>query len=451
MAKEGEPKMFDMGEIDLVFGDKNLTVKYPNRTQDIYDVATTGGDSLVLQKGNETIKVVHNILAYLKHTTAAGLSTFGPGKDAPDSFKAGMSSDDALSLTMWRCNSWAGAGKCDFSNTTAAAEAAAAAAVPAVAVDASDKCNEYGDCHSCIGAKTADVTCGWCLGGTLSYAGVGKTPYKCGGFASGQPYNFTCPADFRTTDCKGYACDWSSKKCNMTDDGQFPDAESCHDACSKEVTHAKCNEDTKKCDSCKEGSTDCNTAAFCAATCGKPHAKCNPSTGKCASCDPKTDPDCGQTKIACDQECSIQALSKCGTDGKCTPCPEGGAGCVPAAACDSTCKPHPPIGELWKCSWSTAVPKCVQDPEGTLNKTQCAQSCEAPAFGKCDFKNNTCVKCNHTADPTCIQTMDYCHAAQAEGRCKAQELSGLYRMIEANPKYDRGEFDVLFKDGKMYM
>lgn len=123
MAKEGEPKMFDMGEIDLVFGDKNLTVKYPNRTQNVYDVATTGGDSLILQKGNETIKVVHNVLAYLKHTTASGLSTFGPGKEAPDSFKAGMSSDEALSLTMWKCNSWAGKGNCDFSkNATAVAD-----------------------------------------------------------------------------------------------------------------------------------------------------------------------------------------------------------------------------------------------------------------------------------------------------------------------------------------
>jgi len=24
-------------------------------------------------------------------------------------------------------------------------------------------------------------------------------------------------------------------------------------------------------------------------------------------------------------------------------------------------------------------------------------------------------------------------------------------MIEVNPEYERGEFDVLFKDGKMYM
>jgi len=47
--------------------------------------------------------------------------------------------------------------------------------------------------------------------------------------------------------------------------------------------------------------------------------------------------------------------------------------------------------------------------------------------------------------------MDYCKAAQGEGRCKAQELSGLFRMIEAEPGYNKGEFDVLFKDGKMYM
>jgi len=229
MAKEGEVNMFDMGEIDLIFGDKNLTVKYPNRTQDIYDVATTGGDNLILQKGNDTIRVVHNILAYLKHTTAAGLSTFGPNKTAPDSFKSGMSSDKALSLTMWKCNSWAGNGTCDFSNTTSEV----ALAVPELKhVDAGDKCNEYGDCHSCIAANSGNVDCGWCLGGSLSYEGIGKTPYKCGGFAAGQPYNFTCPADFRTTDCKGYSCDWSSKKCSMSDDGQFPDEESCHDACS---------------------------------------------------------------------------------------------------------------------------------------------------------------------------------------------------------------------------
>lgn len=186
----------------------------------------------------------------------------------------------------------------------------------------------------------------------------------------------------------------------MSDDGQFPDQESCHDACSKEVTHAKCNATTKKCDKCDEGSPDCNTAAFCAATCGKPHAKCHPATGKCTECDPATDADCIQTKVACDQECSIMTLSKCNrTTGKCHECDKEDPGCVPAAACENTCKPNPhPPGELYECSWNTTVPKCIQSEQGTMNKTKCAQSCEVVPFAKCDFTNNTCVACNHTSD-----------------------------------------------------
>jgi len=237
----------------------------------------------------------------------------------------------------------------------------------------------------------------------------------------------------------------------MTNDGQFPDAESCHDACSKEVTHAKCDVASQKCQSCKEGDQGCNTAAFCAATCGKPHAKCDPAVGKCSACDPATDKDCTQIKQSCDEECQVMKLSKCDKEtGKCTSCPHGGDGCVPSAACDSTCSVHPSENP-YKCSWNSTVPKCVQDKEGTMNKTECAQKCEEPAFGKCDYKNNTCVKCKQGTDKDCMYLMDYCKTAQKEGRCKAQNLTGLFRMIEVNPGYEQGEFDVLFKEGKMYM
>lgn len=61
---------------------------------------------MVLTKGNVTIKVATTVLAYLKHTLAMGFTTYGPGVEAPDSFKAGMQSDKAESMTMWRCNSW---------------------------------------------------------------------------------------------------------------------------------------------------------------------------------------------------------------------------------------------------------------------------------------------------------------------------------------------------------
>jgi len=417
MAKEGVANHFDMGEIDMVFGDKNLTVKYPNRTQDIYDVATTGGSTLILQKGGQTIKVVHNTLAYLKHTQAMGLSTYGAGKEAPDAFQTGMRGNKALDLVMWKCNSWGGKGTCMFRNKTKEEEPAPPAQDLVVLNNTdgpTDTCNTFGDCHTCIGEHEG-VRCGWCLGGTLSYRGVGKTVFKCGGFKAGEPYNFTCPADFRTTDCKGYACNWSTQKCAESDDGQFPDALSCHDACAKEVTHAKCNDETKKCDKCTEGDKDCNTAAFCSATCGKPHAKCNAGTGKCAECKPGTDKDCTQVKTTCDEECTKQALSKCNPQGKCDKCDEGSSdpGCVPTGGCEATCKPHPPPGpHMYKCQWNSTEPKCVADEQGSMNKTQCAQTCQQPSFGKCNFGNNTCEKCVQFKDKDCLYTMDQCKVQQ---------------------------------------
>jgi hypothetical protein len=116
---------------------------------------------------------------------AMGLSTFGPGKAPPDSFRRGIQSDDALSLTMWKCNSWGGNGTCKFSNKTEE-EVKDVAKLP-FSPEMTDKCNEYGDCKTCISASTDNVKCGWCLGGTLSYEGIGKTPYKCGGFVKDTP------------------------------------------------------------------------------------------------------------------------------------------------------------------------------------------------------------------------------------------------------------------------
>lgn len=58
MVKEGGLSDFDMGEFDLVFGEKNLTVNYPNRTQSIYDVSSFEGNKLILEKGDQKITVV---------------------------------------------------------------------------------------------------------------------------------------------------------------------------------------------------------------------------------------------------------------------------------------------------------------------------------------------------------------------------------------------------------
>jgi len=47
--------------------------------------------------------------------------------------------------------------------------------------------------------------------------------------------------------------------------------------------------------------------------------------------------------------------------------------------------------------------------------------------------------------------MDFCKAARAAGQCKQELISGLYRTIEANLPYSKGEFDLQFRDNKMYI
>jgi len=106
----------------------------------------------------------------------------------------------------------------------------------------------------------------------------------------------------------------------------------------------------------------------------------------------------------------------------------------------------------YSCSWNATNPQCVEDPKGKMNHTACDVECHNAKYGKCDYVNNTCVSCKPGADDRdCIYLMSYCTEAQKEGRCKEEVLSGLYRMIEANNKFDKGEFDVEFRGGKMYI
>lgn len=192
MVSKGAPADFDMGEIDMVFGEKNLTVRYPNKTQDIYDVSTTGGGQMTLTKDNDTIKVVINELINLKHTAAMGMSTYGPGKEAPDSFKIGVDSNKSLSLAMWKCQDYGADKKCSFASSKSENQyhnldfTEDPQDPPPGDIDA---CNKYDSCHTCINASTSTgVECGWCLGGTLNYSKIGNTSFKCGGFKAGSPH-----------------------------------------------------------------------------------------------------------------------------------------------------------------------------------------------------------------------------------------------------------------------
>jgi len=42
MVKKLQKGEFDMGEFDMHFGDSNMTLTWPNKTQQVFDVASTG-------------------------------------------------------------------------------------------------------------------------------------------------------------------------------------------------------------------------------------------------------------------------------------------------------------------------------------------------------------------------------------------------------------------------
>ena len=264
-----------MGEFDMVFGDSNLTFIWPNKTSQVFDVATTGyylklTDSI----SHKSFLAVSNQLGYLKHTIAQGFATKMSPDSAPYSFKDAMDDHESTAFVMWKCNGINKA-QCDFSATTTVEELRD--------VRDQDACNHYPDCHSCITAHEGDVKCGWCQGGNLTYKGAGLTKFKCGGYKDDEPYKFTCPRAFKTEDCKGYVCDYTNYTCTNSTQGQFPDEASCKASCVS-PKWKKCNHETKKCEDCKQGTEGCNTDAYCQASCSQPLAKCNTTTGKCAEC-----------------------------------------------------------------------------------------------------------------------------------------------------------------------
>jgi len=107
-------------------------------------------------------------------------------------------------------------------------------------------------------------------------------------------------------------------------------------------------------------------------------------------------------------------------------CSSGGD-CVLKTTCEQNCAGGP----QYTCSWNTTNPQCVQGGSGHMTKDACMSMCHSAKYGKCDFQNNVCVECTPGADKDCIQLMSYCQAAQKEGRCKKQPVTGLYRMHSA--------------------
>merc|ERR1719473_436866 len=200
---------------------------------------------------------------------------------------------------------------------------------------------------------------------------------------------------------------------------------------------SNCNLVTKQCEPCQQGEKDClMTTDQCSATCDVPRAKCNVTTKQCESCDPAKDKTCTKTAGACGDECKHSPdYNVCNTaTGQCE-------------SCDAACK-HAPSDEFYKCDWNTYQCKATTatDPD-KMPKELCGMRCVKPTFAKCDYETNTCVECDPIKDKNCMQTMDYCKAAQAAGKCKVPaptSLAGVWRGNAISKNFKRGEFDVTF-------
>ena len=116
MVKNLTKGNFMMGEFDMNFGDSNMTFTWPNKTQQLFDVATSGFSMRLTDVTTGAVyEVINNEIANLKYTLAMGFATKGPGKGAPDSFMGAMKDQDSTAFVFWKCRG-ADKTKCDFSD-----------------------------------------------------------------------------------------------------------------------------------------------------------------------------------------------------------------------------------------------------------------------------------------------------------------------------------------------
>ena len=102
MVKEMTKGQFVMGEFDMHFGDANMTFTWPNLTQQVFDVATSGYAIRLTDSDGGVYDVINNEIASLKYTQAMGFATKGKGKGAPDSFIGAMKDTESTAFVYWR-------------------------------------------------------------------------------------------------------------------------------------------------------------------------------------------------------------------------------------------------------------------------------------------------------------------------------------------------------------
>jgi len=507
-------KGFILGEWDYNFTDTTVLIKDPMNTITHGTVKTLGNMVITLLDGphaGSVINVLYSEMAYGPETLTAAFSLSDYNMPVPDSVADAFSGkNNARVHALTRCHAWK-SGTCDFSsafpsmplmpglylpfaNTAGWLEGASSLqrafphASPAHAQVAlmrrgvpqvqhnPDPCNQFPTCTTCIGQHSGAFQCGWCMGATIVYNDTGDSGLHCAGFVQGQPLPFTCNKDFRTEDCSGYSCNYTTAQpqCLISQDGSFTDQTQCEQTC-KTAQFARCDKETKQCNPCAQGEPDCQyTKDECQQSCALQHQSCNYTTHQCQDCNPLSDPNCTQSAGECSYNCAHDSHGVCnpltGTCDTCDPT-KGTPGC--ADQCNATCTKSlnfqcdnatktciPGQGNqtlqdcaqncqnqtqtTYGCDWSNATsPQCVAG-KGTQSLSDCAQNCHTVQFAKCNPVTGQCESCQQGA-PGCQYTVDYCKAS-----CQKSNVLGVWRGIQINKGFKVAEFDFTFyPDGKV--
>eukprot|EP00048_Salpingoeca_helianthica_P005444 m.87928 g.87928 ORF g.87928 m.87928 type:complete len:904 (+) comp13602_c1_seq1:1215-3926(+) len=503
---------FILGEWDYNFSASSVTIRDPMGTITHGSVATIGSMVITLLDGpnaGSKISVLTTEMSYGPETLTVGFALSGFNKPVPQSITEAFDGQDGARVhVLSRCHAWK-TSSCDFSsvfkNTKAmipemyrnyanlpgwldGASAVFRAnphiqkpiavmrrGVPNIQHDP-DPCNQFRTCSSCIGQHEGQFQCGWCMGSTIFYNDTGDSGLKCAGFIQGQPLPFSCSIDFRTEDCSGYSCNYSTPQpqCQVTPDGTFSSQAQCENTC-KAAQFARCNQQTQTCDPCAQGEPDCQfTKDECEQSCALQYQRCNYTTHQCESCSRLTDPNCTQSAGECSYNCQHDTHGVCDpTSGKCTSCDptKGTPGC--AAQCNATCSRSlnfqcdnatltciPGQGNMtlkdcasscsnqsktdYGCDWSNSTNPQCKEGMGSQSLQDCAQDCHAVQFAKCNPVTGQCESCQQ-GTPGCSYTVDYCTAS-----CQKSNLLGVWRGIQINKNFTITEFEFTFyPDGQV--
>ena len=107
---------------------------------------------------------------------------------------------------------------------------------------ATDACNAYTSCNTCIGATTpGGLVCGWCTT-PVHYTNSSAPKYQCAGSRTGAASGWTCFGVYRTLSCYDYTCDPVSRTCKPAP-GQagLPTRAACEKSCTAPSPWQRCS------------------------------------------------------------------------------------------------------------------------------------------------------------------------------------------------------------------